>query len=83
MIFFVFHLLLTVVCTICLALDKLNFKEEVIQLTDATVCCYCSNCGDELCIGERFYRIGLRKLCTECLKEYALDYFAASLEIAE
>ncbi len=52
-------------------------------MTEARVMFHCDGCDDEMCIGERFYRIGLRRLCEECLKVYALEYFAASLELVE
>lgn len=66
-----------------LALDKLNFKEGVKQMTEASVIFWCDGCDDEMCIGECFYRIGLRRLCAQCLKEYALEYFSASMEVVE
>lgn len=64
-------------------LDKLNFKEEVTQLTEASIIFRCDGCDDEMCIGDRFYRIGLRRLCTQCLKTYALEYFAACMEVVQ
>ena len=67
----------------CLALDKLNFKEEVTQLTEASIIFRCDGCDDEMCIGDKFYRIGLRRLCTHCLKKYALEYFAACMEVVQ
>ena len=64
-----------------LALDKLNFKEEVTHLTEAMIIFLCDECDEEMCIGDRFYRIGLRRLCVRCLQKYALEYFADCLEV--
>lgn len=52
-------------------------------MTNAKIIFLCDGCGDEMCIGERFFRIGLRRLCEACLKEYAVEYFGACLEVVE
>lgn len=52
-------------------------------MTEAIVFCLCDICNGEICLGEQYYRIELRRLCPECLKEYAQEFFAASLVVAE
>ena len=52
-------------------------------MTEASIVFWCDGCDDEMCIGDRFYRIGLRRLCTHCLKKYALEYFAACMEVVQ
>ena len=52
-------------------------------MTEAIVFCLCDGCNGEICLGEQYYRIGLRRLCPDCLMEYALDFFAASLDVAK
>ena len=45
--------------------------------------CHCDGCGEELYAGDIYYRIGLQKLCPDCLRDYAEEYFAAFQEVAE
>ncbi len=50
-------------------------------MEEARVMFHCDGCDDELVVGDEVYRIGLRRLCRQCLMEYALLYFAASMEV--
>ncbi len=52
-------------------------------MTEEKFCECCDACGEELYSGDVFYRIGLRKLCPECLRDFAEDFFADAREHAE
>lgn len=52
-------------------------------MPDETVIFWCDRCGEELCAGDFYYRIGLLRLCPACLRDYAEEYFSACREVAE
>ncbi len=62
-------------------MDKLNIKNEVICVEEAHVMFYCDGCDEEMVVGDKIFRIGLRRLCKQCLMEYALAYFSSSMEV--
>ena|GEM_PF-2860087 len=44
-------------------------------MSEATTPLYCTQCLDEFCFGEQFYRFEGRRLCRSCLIECALTTF--------
>ena len=64
-------------------MDKLNFKEGGGRLPEENPVCHCDGCGEELYAGDIYYRIGLQKLCPDCLRDCAEEYFSAFREVAE
>lgn len=52
-------------------------------MTEEKICERCDVCGEELFLGDVFYRIGLRKLCPYCLRDFAEEFFSGTREHAE
>lgn len=52
-------------------------------MTKDALCERCDACGEELYSGDVFYRIGLRKLCPDCLCSFAEEFFADARERVE
>lgn len=52
-------------------------------MTEEKICDRCDNCSEELYFGDVFYRIGLRKLCPDCLRDLSEEFFADAREHAE
>ena len=52
-------------------------------MTDLKLISWCALCGTELYRGECCYRIGGRRICTDCLAAYARQLFCALLEVVE
>ena len=52
-------------------------------MPEETVIFWCDSCGEAICAGDIYYTIGLQRLCPDCLRDYAEEYFGAFREVAE
>lgn len=52
-------------------------------MTEENAVCWCDLCGTELYRGEFCYRIEGRRICPDCLGEYARRRFCALLELVQ
>ncbi|MBQ6430292.1 MAG: hypothetical protein IJJ99_00230 [Oscillospiraceae bacterium] len=50
-------------------------------MTRSKTVCWCDICGEELDVGDVCYRLNGLCVCSDCLLDYARDYFRTALEV--
>ena len=57
--------------------------ERPLEPPEPFALCECSECGQDIYEGEKFWHIGAEKICCDCLLPFAKRFFEECEELAE
>ena len=60
-----------------------NIPERPLDPPEDVVVVHCDYCGGEIYEGETYYAIDGKAICTDCLRDFASDYFSDCVEEAK